>query len=212
MANWAVTLCWVSFILTMEVIDLTLDWEFYTEINSTEQNIHHKTELRKAILAFAIFGTITFLPGLFGHYFDWGDNNKHLTYSTVMSVICTWIEDFPQIIIAVIIAVWSSELISNVQYAKAGYAICEALVQIALSYWQCCCRGNNDNDAGNPICLTFLLMLDVLGGFVILGCSIFLLVELKFDNYQVVFNNNTQTQFNNNTQTQFNNNTQTQIV
>jgi hypothetical protein len=48
----------------MEAIDLGLDWDFYAEINSTEQQIHHKTELRKAILAFAIFGTITFLLGL----------------------------------------------------------------------------------------------------------------------------------------------------
>ena len=36
-----------------------------------------------------------------------------------MSVISTWIEDFPQIILVVIFAVWSSEVISNVQYAKA---------------------------------------------------------------------------------------------
>jgi hypothetical protein len=27
----------------MEAIDLGLDWDFYAEINSTEQQIHHKT-------------------------------------------------------------------------------------------------------------------------------------------------------------------------
>jgi hypothetical protein len=35
----------------MIIIDLGLNWDFYAEINSTEQQIHHKTELRKAILA-----------------------------------------------------------------------------------------------------------------------------------------------------------------
>ena len=184
----------------MEAIDLGLDWDFYAEINSTEQQIHHKTELRKAILAFAIFGTITFLLGLISLYFDWRDDYEHLTYSTDMSVISTWIENFPQIILALIIAVWSSELISNVQYTKAGYAIGEALVHIVLSFWQLC--GRRNNYAEKPRYLTALIILDVIGGFVILGCSMFLLVELKFDNYQVFFNNNTQTQFNNNTQTQ----------
>ena len=192
MANCSLKrLFWVSFLFTMEAIDLGLDWDFYAEINSTEQNIHHKTELRNAILAFAVFGTITFILGLASLYFDWTENYEHLTYSTVMSVISTWVEDFPQIIIAVIIAVWSSELISKVQYAKAGYAICEALVHIVLSFWQLCCRGNIDAEEPRP--LAILMMLDVFGGFVILGCSIFLLVELKFDNYQVLINNNTQT-------------------
>ena len=181
----------ISFLFAMEAIDLGLDWDFYAEINSTEQNIHHKTELRKAILVFAIFGTITFIFGLASLYFDWVENYEHLTYSTVMSVISTWIEDLPQIILAVIIAVFSSELISRVQYAKAGYAICEALVHIILSFWQIRCRGSTH--AEKPRCLAVLMLLDVLGGFLILGCSIFLLVELKFDNYQVFFNNNTQT-------------------
>jgi hypothetical protein len=38
-------------------IDLGLDWNFHAEINSTEQKIQHKTELRYAILVFAIFGS-----------------------------------------------------------------------------------------------------------------------------------------------------------
>jgi hypothetical protein len=59
-----------------------------------------------------------------------------------MSAISTWIEDFPQIILAVIFAVSSSEVISKVQYAKAGYAIFEASVHIMLSFWQLCCRGD----------------------------------------------------------------------
>jgi hypothetical protein len=37
-----------------EAVDLALDWDFYAEI---------ETELKTAILVFAIFGTITFVLG-----------------------------------------------------------------------------------------------------------------------------------------------------
>ena len=163
---------WISFLFIMEAIDLGLDWDFYAEI---------ETELKPAILVFAIFGSITFVLGLVSLYYDATKNYKHLTFCTIMSVISTWIEDFPQIILAVIFAVSSSEVISNVQYVKAGYAIVEASVHIMLSFWQLCCRG--DTYAEKPRYLTILIISDVIGAVVILACSIFLLVELIEDKY-----------------------------
>jgi hypothetical protein len=47
------------------------------------------------------------------------ENYEHLTFSTALSMISTWLEDVPQIVLAVLVAVWSSELISKVQIAKA---------------------------------------------------------------------------------------------
>jgi hypothetical protein len=91
------------------------------------------------------------------------------------------LEDVPQIVLAVIIAVWSSELISKVQIVKAVYAIFEALVHIILSCWQLFWRGNSY--AEKPRYLTILIILDVIVGVVILPCSIFLLVELIENNY-----------------------------
>ena len=172
---------WISFLFALEAADLYLDWDFYVEVNSTEQEIQHKTELKHAILVFAIFGSITFVLGLISLYYDGTDNYEHLIYSTAMSLISTWLEDVPQIVIAVIIAVWSSELISKVQIVKAGYAIFEALVHIILSCWQLFWRGNSY--AEKPRYLTILIILDVIGGVVILPCSIFLLVELIENNY-----------------------------
>jgi hypothetical protein len=49
-------------------------------------------------------------------------------------MISTWLEDVPQIVLAVLVAVWSSELISKVQIAKAGIAIGEALVLFIQPY------------------------------------------------------------------------------
>ena len=163
---------WILFLFIMEAVDLALDWDFYAEI---------ETELKRAILVFAIFGTITFVLGLVSLYYDATKDYEHLTFCTIMSAISTWIEDFPQIVLAVIFAVSSSEVISNVQYVKAGYAISEASVHIMLSFWQLCCRG--DEYAEKPTYLTRLIILDVFGGAVILACSIFLLVELIEDKY-----------------------------
>ena len=163
---------WILFLFIMEAVDLVLDWDFYTEI---------ETELKTAILVFAIVGTITFVLGLFSLYYDATKDNEHLTFCTIVSVISTWIEDVPQIIFAVIFAVSSSEVISNVQYVKAGYAIFEASVHIMLSLWQVCCRG--EEYAKKPKYLRRFIIVEACGGGVILVCSIFLIVELIKDTY-----------------------------
>jgi hypothetical protein len=66
------------------VVDLGLDWDFYAEVESTEQEFQHKTELRYAILAFAIVGSITFFFGLTRLYDDATENYEHLTFLTAL--------------------------------------------------------------------------------------------------------------------------------
>lgn len=169
----------ITFLLVIELVDLGLDWDFYIEVNLTEQDIQHKTELRYAILAVAIIGSITFVLGLVSLYYDATKDYKHLTFSTTLSMVSTWVEDVPQIVLAVIIAVSSSELISNVQIAKAGYAIFEALVHIIISVWQLRFRDNSYSKKTS--CLKRMIILDLCGGVVILVCSICLVIELQFD-------------------------------
>ena len=171
---------WISVLFALEAADLYLDWDFYVEVNSTEQEIQHKTELRSAILAFAVVGSITFLFGLISLRYDATKNYKHLTFSTALSMISTWLEDVPQIVLAVLVAVWSSELISKVQIAKAGIAIGEALVHIIISVWQLRFR-DNKSYSKKTSCLKRMIKLDLCGGVVILLCSVFLLLELKYD-------------------------------
>ena len=170
----------ITFLLAIELFDLGLDWEFFIEVNSTEQDIPHKTELKYAILAVAIIGCITFLLGLVSLYYDATKDYKHLTFTTSVSMISTWIEDVPQIVLAVIIAVSSSELISKVQIAKAGYAIGEALVHIIISVWQLRVR-DNYSYSRKTSCLKRMIILDLCGGVVILLCSVFLILELTYD-------------------------------
>jgi hypothetical protein len=169
----------ITFVLVIELVDLVLDWNFYFEVDAIKQDIPHKTELRYAILAFAVVGVITFIFGLFSLHYDARKDYKHLTFSTALSMISTWLEDVPQIVLAVIVAVSSSELISKVQYAKAGYAIVEALVHIIISVWQLRFRDNSYSE--KTCCLKSMTILDSIAGVGVLLCSVFLLVELKYD-------------------------------
>ena len=165
----------------MEIIDLVLDWDFFIEINKTEQEpIQSDEVLKLAIFVFAIIGSVTFVLEFISMCLDIRADCKYLTYSTVMSFISTWIEDFSQIVLAVRVAVLSSELISNVQIAKAIYAIIEATIHIGISFWQLCCK---DDYKRNSSCLQVLIVLNLIGSFLILGCSGFLLYELYEDNF-----------------------------
>lgn len=170
----------ITLLLGIELVDLGLDWDFYAEVESTGQEIQYKTELRYAILAFAVVGSITFFFGLISLYYDATENYEHLTYSTALSMISTWLEDVPQIVLAVIVAVSSSELISKVQYAKAGYAIVEASVHIIISVWQLYFR-DNKSYSKKTSCLKRMIKFDLFGGVVILFSSVFLIIELKYD-------------------------------
>lgn len=60
----------ITLLLGIELVDLGLDWDFYAEVESTGQEIQYKTELRYAILAVAVVGSITFLFGLISLYYD----------------------------------------------------------------------------------------------------------------------------------------------
>ena len=170
----------ITLLLLIELVDLGLDWDFYIEVNSTEQDIQHKTELRNLILAFAVVGSITFLFGLISLHCDATENYEHLRFSTALSMISTWLEDVPQIVLAVLVAVWSSELISKVQIAKAGIAIGEALVHIIISVWQLRFR-DNKSYSKKTSCLKRMIKFDLFGGIVILFCSVFLIIELQYD-------------------------------
>ena len=115
-----------TFLFLLEIADLGLDWNFYYEITHFNPNISSKqpnitfigpnitcttlnrTELKNishAVLSFAIFGTITFLCGCASLYWDARKDYRYLTFSTLMSCISTWGEDFAQIVLAVMIAI-----------------------------------------------------------------------------------------------------------
>ncbi|CAG2250520.1 unnamed protein product [Mytilus edulis] len=180
----------ISFIVllfVMELIDLILDWDFFVEVYKTDQQaIQSETALKYVILSFAIVGSITFILQVVAMSYDYRKDNLHLTYITTVTFISTWIEDVPQIIMAVWVSVISSDIISNVQYAKAIYAIVEASLHIIFAIKELCNKWEKFMFEGNSECLKKLRVSDLIGGFILLGMSVFLLIELSLDNFTQV--------------------------
>lgn len=174
---WKKVLITIGLIL-MELTDLGLDWDFFAEVDNTDQEpIRSENALKYSILSFALVGSVSIIFQLVAIVYDSIDDYSNLTFSTTMSFISTWLEDVPQIILAVWVAVISSDLISNVQYAKAIYAIVEALIHMGISIWQLCCK------KGLNICLKILVFSDLIGRILILFASLSLLLELHFDSF-----------------------------
>ena len=182
---------WIAF----EIVDLVLDWDFYAEVVATKQDsIQTAKDLHTAILAFAIFGTVTCVISIvIKIYGVWrGKEDSLVLY--LLSLISTWLEDFPQIILAIIVAVKTSELISNVQVIKAGYAIAETVIQIIRLMWlfriktlcirYCCCEcinDENEDETSTKACTRGVIICDLTGQCMLLLCAIFLMMELQLD-------------------------------
>jgi hypothetical protein len=136
--------------ILIELVDLGLDWDFYIEVNSTEQDIQHKTELRYLILAFAVVGSITFLFGLIGLRYDARKDYKHLTFSTALSMISTWLEDVPQIVHFIILfkqlVFLEYDLLSLKRNCQTDIIICTNASPIAIPAFAICTFDINSDD------------------------------------------------------------------
>lgn len=178
----------ITFIVfVMALIDLILDWDFFVEVYKTDQQaIQSETALKYLILSFAIVGSITFILEVVAISYDYRKDNTHLTYITTVTFISTWIEDVPQIIMAVWVSVISSDIISDVQYVKAIYAIIEESLHIIFAIKELCNKWENFMFKGNGKCLIGLRVSDPIGGFILLGMSVFLLIELLLNNFTQV--------------------------
>lgn len=169
----------ITGLFLMELVDLVLDWYFFAQINKTEQEpIRSENALQYSILSFSIVGTFTFILQLLALYVDGKKDYSQMTYSTAMSVISTLFEDLPQIMLAAWVAAVSSEVISNIQYAKAIYAIVEALIHIGISIWQLCCTKETLKNKENSNCLKTFLYFDLVGGGLIICVSFYITYTL----------------------------------
>ncbi|XP_062615591.1 uncharacterized protein LOC134277290 [Saccostrea cucullata] len=175
----------------LEVADLILDWDFFIEVNKKDED--SIINVKWAILAFAIFGTVMFLTNLIAFCVRVYTKRKEEVISdefyegaktalSIISGICTWMEDLPQILLAVVVAVKTTDLISDVQLVKAWYALVEALLQIALNFkeLQLC---SSERPVG---CKRGLVVFNLIGSILILFVTVFLLTELHQDNFKEI--------------------------
>lgn len=163
------------FTLALELLDLVFDWVFYYEISKTDEVNY---EVRTSIIAFAVVGSVLFLLivadkiNLFCCMYGEEEENA---CSIGLSILSTVIEDLPQIVLAIIVALTTKELVSPVQIAKAGYAILEPFIQIVMNAVEICkMRKKYKQNNGRKICKVIEIIISII---IMLG-SIFLLVNL----------------------------------
>lgn len=122
------------------LVDLILDWAFYIVIlNTTQEGFNNADNLKTAILVFAIVGIIVlvliflasiakFLVNREGTLF----HEKAAEILIILTAVGTWIEDLPQILLALIVGLKAKEPFTFIQYAKAWFALSEAVLLISL--------------------------------------------------------------------------------
>lgn len=172
------------FILTLllEIADLILDWDFYVEVSKTDL-IGDK--VRYSILGFAIFGSILFLFTIITKFIgicdsdDDDQDEENGTCAVTLSLMSTLLEDLPQIILALIVAFNTKELISPVQIVKAVYGIGEPIIQLIL--YACQYRRMKKNFWNSNECGMSCKIFEMILSCILIICSIILLIKLVSD-------------------------------
>lgn len=167
------------------LVDLILDWAFYSVIlNTTQEGINKADNLKTAILVFAIVGSLILLLIFLASIAKFLVNregtllhDKAAEILIILSAVGTWIEDLPQILMALIVALKAKDPFTSIQYAKAWFAICKAvlLITVLVVRMRPCC----EDKPGKWKRILFIL--EIIGHAAVIVVSLFLLVQLYSD-------------------------------
>lgn len=167
------------------LVDLILDWAFYIVIlNTTQEGFNNAYNLKTAILVFAIVGIIVlvliflasiakFLVNREGTLF----HEKAAEILIILTAVGTWIEDLPQILLALIVGLKAKEPFTFIQYAKAWFALFEAvlLIIVLVVRMRPCCEDKPRKWK------RILFISEIIGHVTVIVVSLFLLVQLYSD-------------------------------
>lgn len=109
----------IFFVVFFKTVDLLLDWYFIHEINNCPKHVDEST--KQHIIIFAIWGTALYFLTL---CIVCGNNDDE--NACTLSLLSTITEDFPQIILAIVLA---THLISFVQFVKAVFGIFDPFIR-----------------------------------------------------------------------------------
>lgn len=167
------------------LVDLILDWAFYIVIlDTTQEGINKADNLKKAILVFAIVGililVLIFLASIAKFLVNREGtllHEKAAEILIILSAVGTWIEDLPQILMALIVALKAKDPFTFIQYAKAWFAMCKAVLLITVLFvrMRSCC----EDKPGKWKRILFIL--EIIGHTAVIVVSLFLLVQLYSD-------------------------------
>lgn len=167
------------------LVDLILDWAFYIVIlDTTQEGINKADNLKKAILVFAIVGililVLIFLASIAKFLVNREGtllHDKAAEILIILSAVGTWIEDLPQILMALIVALKAKDPFTFIQYAKAWFAICKSvlLITVLVVRMRPCC----EDKPGKWKRMVFIS--EIIGHAAVIVISLFLLVQLYSD-------------------------------
>lgn len=167
------------------LVDLILDWAFYIVIlDTTQEGINKADNLKKAILVFAIVGililVLIFLASIAKFLVNREGtllHEKAAEILIILSAVGTWIEDLPQILMALIVALKAKDPFTFIQYAKAWFAICKSvlLITVLVVRMRPCC----EDKPGKWKRMVFIS--EIIGHAAVIIVSLFLLVQLYSD-------------------------------
>lgn len=167
------------------LVDLILDWAFYIVIlDTTQEGINKADNLKKAILVFAIVGililVLIFLASIAKFLVNREGtllHEKAAEILIILSAVGTWIEDLPQILMALIVALKAKDPFTFIQYAKAWFAICKSvlLITVLVVRMRPCC----EDKPGKWKRMVFIS--EIIGHAAVIVVSLFLLVQLYSD-------------------------------
>lgn len=167
--------CTVFLVFLSETIDLFLDLDFISEIDESSQNVDEST--KQWILGVSRWGIFLYIMTLFSLCFTCcNDDDEENPCATFLSCLSTMTEDFPQIVLAIVVAWRTTHLISWVQIAKAIYGVTEPFLRF-INISDDIDRSRQSFRTSFPCyeCLTFF---DMCFCCVLCACSVFLLIIL----------------------------------
>lgn len=165
--------CVVFLVFLSETIDLFLDWDFIYEIDKSSQHVDEST--KQWIQVVWIWEVILYLFTLASLCLDCCiDDDEENPLTTFLSCLSTMTEDFPQIVLAIVVACRTTHLISWVQIAKAVYGVIEPFLRFS--------KISNDIDRSRQSfrtafpCYECLKSFDMFFCFLLCACSVGLLI------------------------------------
>ncbi|BFZ18985.1 hypothetical protein BsWGS_22024 [Bradybaena similaris] len=128
------------FIFGNDLADFVSDWLFFADVVIAEKGMVYGPPDRAAVwclLLFSIIGTFTFIFECANLWWEFFRNNPWID-SDWLSAIVIWIEDIPQVIISLYIALCREEPISIFQLTKAAVILIGVVIRIIVTSVKYC--------------------------------------------------------------------------
>lgn len=109
------------FLLGIDVADLLCDWLFYADVSMIEPGLVYGVPDQHAVnalLAFSVIGSVTFFVECINLWLEFFKGGTCID-SDVLSATVVWVEDVPQIVLSLYLALCREEAISVFQLMKA---------------------------------------------------------------------------------------------